>query len=135
MHLQSHQHVLPRSQAVVQVVGLEHDADAPPQAHLGVLVGAVELGAEQADAAPVDVAQAGHQGEKRGLARARRPHQHGQRAARDRERDVEQRLYARVAGTEIVVEMADDDRRLVHGASSEQVGGIGGRQLAHRQNA
>ena len=49
MDLQTHQHVLQRRQAAMQVVGLEDEAQAPPHRHEVLRTRAIQLMPQQID--------------------------------------------------------------------------------------
>jgi hypothetical protein len=81
MHLRAHHHVLPGRQAFMQVVGLEDEAQLAPHGDQSGLVRPREFLPHQPQAALLNRPQAADQRQQRGLARTRRPHQHGEAAA------------------------------------------------------
>ena len=118
-HVEREAHVLLGIERREQIVGLEDETDVPP-ANLGERLGAEALGFRTGDA---DVAggrpeNAAENGEKRRLARARRPHEQGQLAGIERDADALERPHHARA----VAELLDDIR------------GFENRFAAHRAN-
>ncbi len=68
--LQAHHHVLPRRQAVMQIVGLEDEAETPAHVDPGDLVGLKQLPFQQPDAPAMNLTQTTHECQKRGFSGA-----------------------------------------------------------------
>ncbi len=88
----------------MQVVRLKDEAEPSAKHRQFRLPRAVQLAPHQPYRTVLHRAQAADQGQHRGLARAGGPHQNGEAAARQGQVDVEERLFARLARAEPVVQ-------------------------------
>jgi hypothetical protein len=109
MHLQAHADVLHRGQAVVQVMGLEDEAELASAGHEGRLVRTGEFLPQQVYASPLNLTQAAEERQERRFARARGSKEHRQLPPVDRKIDVEQGLLSGFPCAEPMAEPLDQE--------------------------
>src|SRR5262249_22976265 len=106
---QRHLHVLAGAERGQQVVGLEDEPDVAPHALEQAFAPAPQLAPQDAQAAVLGGAQPGHEGEERGLPRARGPGHDHDLPRPDLGGDVEEDLPAQGPVAVVMVDLLDDD--------------------------